>query len=156
MTQLTIYGVEVKRGELAEACAREAGLDFKIAGSTGDQISFHDMPAFYRSVDALLMTSITEGDPYPVREAAAAGRLVIGTPVGHFPARANDGAGIIAPIEAEKFKAFTVAALRYYKDNPAAYVEKCREIQAAARKLDWQYAISDWIELLESAQPPAA
>jgi hypothetical protein len=46
--------------------------------------------------------------------------------------------------------------LRYYKDNPAAYVEKCREIQAAARKLDWQYAISDWIALLESAQPPAA
>ena len=156
MTQLTIYGVEVKRGELAEACAREAGLDFKIAGSTGDQISFHDMPAFYRSVDALLMTSITEGDPYPVREAAAAGRLVIGTPVGHFPARANDGAGIIAPIEAEKFKAFTVAALRYYKDNPAAYVEKCREIQAAARKFDWQYAISDWVELLESARLPAA
>ena len=156
MTQLTIYGVEIKRGELAEACAREAGLDFKVAGSTGDQISFHDMPAFYRSVDAVLMTSITEGDPYPVREAAAAGRLVIGTPVGHFPVRAHDGAGIIAPIEAEKFRAFTVAALRYYKDNPAAYVEKCREIQVAARKLDWRYAISDWVELLESARAPAA
>jgi glycosyltransferase involved in cell wall biosynthesis len=155
MTQLTIYGVEIKRGELAEACAREAGLDFKIAGSTGDQISFHDMPAFYRSVDAVLMTSITEGDPYPVREAAAAGRLVIGTPVGHFPLRAYDGAGLIAPIEAEKFKAYTVAALRHYKENPAAYVEKCREIQAAARKLDWRYAISDWIELLESARNPA-
>jgi len=156
MSQLTIYGVEIKRGELAEACAREAGLDFKVAGSTGDQISFHDMPAFYRSVDALLMTSITEGDPFPVREAAAAGRLVIGTPVGHFPVRAHGGGGIIAPIEAEKFKAFGVATLRYYKDNPAAYVEKCREIQAAARKFDWQYAISDWVELLESARLPAA
>ena len=42
-------------------------------------------------------------------EAAAAGRLVIGTPVGHFPRKAYQGGGILAPIEADKFTAFAAA-----------------------------------------------
>jgi glycosyltransferase involved in cell wall biosynthesis len=146
------YGVEWKRGELAAAAAREAGLPFKVAGSTGEQISLHDMPEFYRSVDAVLISSISESGPLPVIEAAAAGRLVIGTPVGHFPLRAYQGGGIIAPIEAEKYKAFTTATLRYYKENPAAYVDKCHGIQEAARKFDWQHMIGGWIELIEAAK----
>src|SRR5208282_6691077 len=51
------YDIEWKRGELAEAAARAAGLAFKVAGSTANQISFHDMPDFYRSVDAVLTSS---------------------------------------------------------------------------------------------------
>lgn len=147
------FGVEWKRGELAEACARDADLAFKVAGWTGNQISFHDMPDFYRTVDAVLVTSINEGAGLPVLEAAAAGRLVIGTPVGHFPLKAYQGGGILAPIESEKFKAFTSAALRYYKENPAAFVDKCRSIQEAARQFDWQYTIGEWIELIEAAEP---
>jgi hypothetical protein len=145
------YGVEWKRGDLAEAAAREAGLAFKVAGWTGNQISFHDMPEFYRSVDAVVTSSISEAAQLPVMEAAAAGRLVIGTPVGHFPQKAYQGGGILAPIEAEKFKTFTAETLRYYKDNPAAYVDKCRSIQEAARKFDWQYAIGDWVAVIEAA-----
>jgi glycosyltransferase involved in cell wall biosynthesis len=146
------YGIEWKRGELAEAAAREAGLEFRIAGSTGNQTSFHDMPDFYRSVDAVLTSSISESAQHPVMEAAAAGRLVIGTPVGHFPRKAYEGGGILAPIEAEKFKAFTAQTLRYYKDNPAAYRDKCHAIQEAARKFDWKYTIEDWVQLIESAK----
>ena len=149
---LKTYGIEVKRGDLAEAAAREAGLGFKVAGWTGDQISFHDMPDFYRNVDAVVASSISEAANLPVMEAAAAGRLVISTPVGHFPLKAYQGGGIIAPVEAEKFKSFTAATLRYYKDNPAAYVDKCRSIQEAARKFDWQYSIGEWIELIETAR----
>ena len=87
-------------------------------------------------------------------EAAAAGRLVIGTPVGHFPLRAYQGGGIIAPAAADKFRAFTAATLRYYKDNPTAYVEKCRSIQEAAQQFDWQYVIGEWVELMEAATLP--
>lgn len=145
------FGVEWKRGELAEAAAREAGLAFKVAGSTANQISFHDMPDFYRSVDAVLMSSISEGAGLPVMEAAAAGKLVIGTPVGHFPRKAYEGGGIIAPIEADRFKAFAATTLRYYRDNRAAYVDKCRSIQAAARQFDWQHSLADWVELIEVA-----
>jgi predicted O-methyltransferase YrrM len=145
------YGIEWKRGELAEAAAREAGLEFRVAGSTGDQISFHDMPEFYRSVDAVLTSSISESTQHPGIEAAAAGRLVIGTPVGHFPRKAYEGGGILAPIEAGKFKAFTVETLRYYKDNPTAYRDKCHAIQEAAKTFDWKYTIDAWVELIESA-----
>jgi hypothetical protein len=149
---VTTYGIEWKRGELAEAAAREAGLEFRVAGSTGNQTSFHDMPEFYRSVDAVLTSSISESAQHPVMEAAAAGRLVIGTPVGHFPRKAYEGGGILAPIEAGKFKAFTVETLGYYKDNPTAYQEKCHAIQEAARKFDWEYVIDEWVELIEGAK----
>jgi glycosyltransferase involved in cell wall biosynthesis/predicted O-methyltransferase YrrM len=148
---LKIYDIECKRGDLAEAAASEAGLEFRVAGSAGNQTSFHDMPEFYRSVDAVLTSSISEAGQLPVMEAAAAGRLVIGTPVGHFPRKAYEGGGILAPIEAGKFKAFTVETLRYYRDNPAAYQDKCHAIQEAARKFDWKYTIDDWVELIETA-----
>ena len=132
--------------------AREAGLPILEDGRLVESLtSFHDMPEFYTLVDCILMTSLFEAAPLPVMEVAAAGRLVIGTPVGHFPLKAYQGGGIMAPIEAEKFKAFTAAALRYYKENPAAYVAKCRAIQEAARKFDWQYSIGEWIELIEVA-----
>ena len=85
-------------------------------------------------------------------EAAAAGRLVIGTPVGNFPRNAYEGTGIIAPIEADKFKEFTAATLRYYKANPSEFVRKCQDIQKAATKLDWQHMIGDWVELIETSR----
>ena len=110
------------------------------------------MPDFYRTVDAVVTSSISEANALPVMEAAAAGRLVIGTPVGNFPRAAYEGTGIIAPIEADKFKEFTTATLRYYKDNPAEFVRKCQDIQRAAIKLDWQYVIDDWVELIERSR----
>jgi hypothetical protein len=77
---------------------------------------------------------------------------VISTQVGHFALKAYQGGGIIAPIEAEKFKAFTVATLKYYEENPAAYRDKCHAIQEAARKFDWQYTIGEWIDLIDCAR----
>jgi glycosyltransferase involved in cell wall biosynthesis len=148
----TREGLEWKRGEIAEAAAREAGLEFKIAGSTANQISFHDMPDFYKSVDAVLVSSVSEGAQLPIREGAAAGRLVISTPVGDFPLRAAQGTGIVAPIESHKYQKFVTATLKYYKENPPAFVEMCRKIQNAARQLDWPNMIGDWVELIETAK----
>src|SRR4029077_16795746 len=85
------YGIEWKRGDLAQAAAREAGLAFQGAGSIGSQRSFHNMPGFYRTVDTVRDGHISEANAFPVMEAAAAGRLVIGTPVGNFPRNAYEG-----------------------------------------------------------------
>jgi tetratricopeptide (TPR) repeat protein len=148
----TPEGLEIKRGEIAEAAVREAGLAFKVAGSTANQISFHDMPDFYKSIDAVLISSVTEGAQLPVKEGAAAGRLVISTPVGDFPLRASQGVGTVAPIESHKYTKFVADTLKFYRENPAAFVEMCRKIQTAARQLDWQHMISDWIELIETAK----
>lgn len=146
------FGVEWKRGYLAEAAAKTAGLEFKIAGSTGNQVSFHDMPEFYKTVDAVLTSSISEAAQLPCMEGAAAGRLVIGTPVGHFPLRAYQGGGIIAPIEEKKFISFVSDTLAYYRDNPAAYRDKCQRIQDAARQFDWDNSFHEWLELLSQAE----
>jgi hypothetical protein len=147
-------GIDRKRGELARECAEGSGLEFKTAASGAGQTSFHDMPEFYRTVDCVLMTSLFEAAPLPVLEAAAAGRLVIGTPVGHFPLLAYQGAGIIAPVDARQFKKFTIETLRYYKENPGEYTRKCRSIQESARKLDWQFSIEQWVALLEGSKAP--
>jgi glycosyltransferase involved in cell wall biosynthesis len=146
------YGIGWKRGELAEAAARGASLDFKVAGWAEGQVSFHDMPSFYRSVDAVVVSSISELGSLPVIEAAAAGRLVIGTPIGHFPLKAYQGGGILAPVEAKKFVEFTTSTLLFYKNNPRAYVEKCAAIQLAAQRFDWKNSIEEWIELIEAAR----
>src|SRR5262249_39672964 len=147
---VTTFGIEWKRGHLAEAAARQADLPFKVAGATPNQLSFHDMPDFYQSVDAVLTSSVSEAAPLPVMEAAAAGRLVIGTPVGHFPLKAYQGAGILAPIEADKFVAFVAATLLHYKRDPAAYVTKCLAMQESARQSDWQYCIDEWIGFIQA------
>jgi glycosyltransferase involved in cell wall biosynthesis len=145
-------GLEWKRGEIAEAAVREAGLEFKVAGWTGEQIPFHDMPDFYRSVDAIVVSSVSEGAQLPIREGAAAGRLVISTPVGDFPLRASQGLGVIAPIEGHKYQQFVTALLRHYKQDRAAFLKQCGQTQEAARQIDWKNLITDWIELIEEAQ----
>jgi hypothetical protein len=152
MSAKTRAGVEAKRGYLAEECARDAGLKFRNAGDHAHPIPFHDMPEFYKTVDALLMTSTMEAAPSPVLEGAAAGRLVIGTPAGHFPLLAYQGAGILAPFQSIKYKEFVVQTLTYYKQNPSAYIDKCQSIQEAVRRFDWEHMIGEWVELIETAR----
>jgi hypothetical protein len=148
MSRLTLSGIEQKRGPLARACAEAAGLRFAAV----DNLSLEKMPDFYGSVDSVVMPSLHEGAGLPPLEGAAAGRLVIGTPVGHFPRLAYEGLGILAPLEAEAFQRFTTETLIYYRDNPSAYVEKCAAIQEAAKQRDWQCIVNDWIELISNAR----
>lgn len=137
-------GVDWKRGVLAREATEAADLDFKPAGS----FHFLAMPRYYSQVDAVLVTSLREGFGLPAIEAAAAGRLVISTPVGGFPHMASIGAGIVAPLDSNEFTAFVAETLKYYKNNSSVYVEACRKIQASAAALDWDYVVDDWIALL--------
>jgi len=136
-------GVDWKRGNLAKQATESAGLVFNPAG----EFHFLAMPQYYRSVDAVVVSSSREGYGLPAMEAAAAGRLVISTPVGGFPQQASYGAGIVAPIEADDFTTFVTEKLAYFKNRPREYFEICSETQAAARRLDWEYVLDEWIEL---------
>jgi glycosyltransferase involved in cell wall biosynthesis len=138
-------GIDWKRGILAQQAAEAAGLVFRPAG----QFHFLAMPRYYKQVDAVLVTSSKEGFGLPAMEAAAAGRLVISTPVGGFPYLASRGGGIIAPLDVDEFEEFVIEKLTYYKDHPTEYVTMSRRIQNAARQFDWKYTISQWIELIE-------
>lgn len=145
MERKTNSGIEQKRGAIAQACAEDAGLMFKRT----EDLPMEAMPDFYASVDALVMPSLQEGSPLPPREAAAAGRLVIGTPVGDFPRLAYEGLGILGPIGAKAFHQFTVEQLLGYKNAPLAFQTMCAIGQNAAKARDWANVVDDWIEFFE-------
>ena len=64
-----------------------------------EQIS--DMPAFYQSIDAFLMTSITEGFPNVLVEAMASGLPCISTDVGDSKYIVQDLGSIVPPRNAQ-------------------------------------------------------
>ncbi|TMS44625.1 glycosyltransferase [Acinetobacter lwoffii] len=93
-----------------------------------DQIS--DMPAFYQSIDALLMTSITEGFPNVLVEAMASGLPCISTDVGDAKYIVQDLGSIVPPRNA---KALADAIL--------AYTQK-----SEAEKQSLKQATREWVE----------
>jgi len=135
----------IKRPWLIQQAAAAAGLDLKIAH--GYHNSWVTMPGYYKTVDAVVIASTEEGAGLPALEAAAAGRLVISTPVGIWLAQAGDS-GHTVPIEETAFVEATVSWLNHYRDNPVEYQIKCAETQQHARRYDWANVIHHWIELI--------
>ena len=147
-TSLKHYGVHqnIKRPWLLPPVVEQAGLTLKSASSYHH--SFVTMPGFYKSVDALLVSSSEEGAGLPVLEAGAAGKLVISTPVGHWNTRVGNLGGDSVPIPENEFIEKTVELLSYYKSNPEKYRQRCLEIQHHAQSYDWKYVIDKWVEIL--------
>jgi len=134
----------IKRPWLIESAAAQAELSLKIAH--GYHNSWATMPGYYKSVDCVIVASTEEGAGLPALEAAAAGKLVISTPVGIWLARAGDS-GHTVPIEETEFVRQTVELLNYYKNSPGDYQIKCAETQQHARRYDWTNVIQSWVEL---------
>lgn len=147
------FGVEIKRGPLVYLAAELAGLKFTTAIGPGNYrftgTPKEKMPEYYRSVDAVIMSSLQEGGGMPPLEAAAAGRLVIGTPVGEFPRLAYEGLGILAPLNADAFVEFVVAQLIYYKNHPEEFKNRCLAGKKAARSRDWSFVAKDWVNFVK-------
>lgn len=136
----------IKRPWLIEAATQQAGLPLKIAH--GYHNSWVTMPGYYKSVDCVIVASTEEGAGLPALEAAAAGKLVISTPVGIWLAKAEDS-GHTVPIEETEFVKQTVDLLNYYKNLPDEYQIKCIETQQHARRYDWANVIHNWVELFK-------
>lgn len=138
-------GEKIKRGHLVEQAVQGTGLELK----SHNFYNFLCMPAYYSTVDCVVMSSTEEAGGLPMLEAAAAGRLPIGTPVGFFEENAPKGAGILVPLEENAFVEATKQTILYYKDNPKEYIEKCLEVQSYARDhYDWSKKIHSWVDLL--------
>lgn len=140
-------GHEIKRGHLVDAvCVNIPDIQLK---SSGGMYNYLCMPTYYKSVDAVIMSSSEEAGGMPMLEAAAAGRLTIGTPVGFFEKNGKLGGGVTVPIEDNLFVEKTRECILFYKDNPYEYRQKCLEIQAYARdNYDWCHKINAWVDLL--------
>lgn len=98
-----------------------------------DQIS--DMPAFYQSIDAFLMTSITEGFPNVLVEAMASGLPCISTDVGDAKYIVQD-LGSIVPLR--NAQALADAILAYAQKSEA---EKQSLKQATRERVEQNFSI---------------
>lgn len=137
-------GIEIKRGYLVEQLANINNLIFYPNGG----YNHFAMPGYYKKVDCIIMSSIEEACGLPMLEAAAAGKLCIGTPVGYFIENGLKGGGIQVPLEEQFFIAATSQLLNYYKYNSEEYYKKCLDIQEYARyNYDWSTVINQWIKL---------
>ena len=145
-TGRNFVGAEIKRGHLAEqAVDGVAGLKL-----VNHAFYYHlCMPSFYKNIDCVIQPSLEEAGGLATMEGAAAGRLIIGTPVGYLGENGDRGAGILVPLDEAGFVQKTIEYLAYYRDNPTEYRHTCESIQQFAREnYDWSVVIKNWVELL--------
>lgn len=137
-------GQEIKRGVLAKTATESVNLKFLLNGLYNHLA----MPGYYKRVDSIVMSSTEEACGLPMLEAAAAGRLCIGTPVGYFAENSLKGGGISVPLDESGFVSQTCDILNYYKNNDAEYIKKCLDIQEYARyNYDWSKVVDQWVGL---------
>ena len=117
-TGRNFVGAEIKRGHLAEqAVDGVAGLKL-----VNHAFYYHlCMPSFYKNIDCVIQPSLEEAGGLATMEGAAAGRLIIGTPVGYLGENGDRGAGILVPLDEAGFVQKTIEYLAYYRDNPTEY-----------------------------------
>lgn len=143
------FGKEIKRGHLVETAVQGIGLQLK----SHNFYNFLCMPGYYRSIHSLVMSSSEEAGGLPIMEAAAAGRLILGTPVGYYEEHSDtvdeERGGILLPIDEKGFiSELTNSLIRYSKDSNL-YIRKCLQIQEYAREhYDWSKKVIEWINLL--------
>ena len=70
-----------------------------------------DMPAFYREIDLLVLSSRTEGMPVALLEGMAAGLPLVATAVGEVPRLIEGGTGTLVPVEDATALATAIADL---------------------------------------------
>jgi glycosyltransferase involved in cell wall biosynthesis len=136
-----------KRSYLAQEAAQAAGLEFKAASSY--HTTHVAMPSYYGTVDCVIIPSLEEGAGLPALEAGAAGRLVIGTEVGHWKERIGNEGGKALPLDGTEFFKQATDLLLFYKDNPRVYQEDCWRACKHAESYDWKHCVRYWAELLQ-------
>ena len=143
-SKANFFGVDRKRGHLVKKAIES--IDIKLV--THGFYHYMCMPAYYKTLDCIIVSSSEEAGGMPALEAAAAGRLVISTPLGYFEHNGPKGGGIVVPVEEDAFVQKTKETILYYKNNPSAHKEKCESIQQFARdNYDWSFKVASWIEL---------
>ncbi len=116
-------GVNAENGEL-EKIMSESGVN-QSQIQLCDQVQ--DMASFYSQIDALVLSSKTEGFPNVVAEAMAHGKPVVTTDVGDS-ASIVSGSGIVVP--ACDSNELANALVEMAKWSPEVYKEKCRRSYA--------------------------
>jgi len=139
-----IFGDEIKRGKLVEDAVTGMNVDLR----SFPEMNHLCMPSYYGIVDCVVMSSTEEAGGLPMMEAAAAGRLTIGTPVGYYAEDAIESGGVIVSIETNDFIKETREAIQRYQQDNQLYRSTCAKIQEyAIEKFNWSDRIEPWLKL---------
>ena len=142
------FGVEFKRGALAEKCAKAAGLEFKAATS----YNYLAVPAYWQTVDCLLASALYETAPIPQLEAAASGRLVLTSAVGNTAELACDDICTILPSNEADFEEVAVEMLRRLAMEGEWFQKRCAKAREGVSRYDWANVIGQWMKFFQSCQ----
>ena len=146
-----IYGQEIKRGRLVKETIEYINSKYKFGLEFVNFPKAHylSMPHRYSTLDCVVMASTEEGGGLPMLEAAAAGRLCIGTNVGYF-ANEKYGVHLTPEYDENEFKTRLEKAILYYIDpfHKFELEQKCREAQRAAMEWDWSRRRNEWLDFL--------
>lgn len=134
-----------KRPELIQEACNRVGLEFVVA--EGYHNTFITMPGFYKTVDAVVVASLHEGDGMISLEAGAAGRFVCSTPVGHWPELCAGGGGFELPVNATDLVDQLEAYFSHYMANPKHFARECKNIQDYSQRYDWSIVAPKWAKI---------
>jgi hypothetical protein len=138
------FGEEIKRGKLVEQAVEGINVELR----SFPEMNHLCMPSYYGIVDCVVMSSTEEAGGLPMMEAAAAGRLTIGTPVGYYANDAIYSGGVMVSIDLNNFIQETREAILRYKNDNYLYRSACSKIQEyAIGSFDWKNRIESWIKL---------
>jgi hypothetical protein len=139
---------DIKRGYMCMNVSQKSMIPFAVPSSS--ERHFLAMPEFYTKIDALMVTSTEESCCLPMMEAACAGRATISTPVGVARDYQRVGfPGIVLPMEEDLYTNEAAETLKRFKEDPAFYQRKCRDMQDFAKAyFDWEVRVDDWVKLL--------
>lgn len=136
-------GEEIKRGRLVQQVCDQLTMPLILP-----KMHYLAMPKFYQSVDCVIMASTEEGAGLPMMEAAAAGRLTMGTPVGYYGETLHEH-GIELPLNEQDFVKQCKAEITKYNLDSKLLTATCEANQQYAREnWDWHKHIESWVNFL--------
>lgn len=143
LTSRNFAGEEIKRGNLVQQICADLALPLRLP-----QYHYLAMPSYYATVDCVIQASTEEGAGLPMMEAAAAGKFVLGTPVGYFEENVTGG-GIQVPVAADDFVHQCKQWIVQARCSDHFYTMMCRQNQEYAREhYDWAKYLQDWVNFL--------
>lgn len=153
-SRLAFEAVELARQEIPDLELVSFGADLPPADlRRRGHVDFHlrphqqAIPGFYRSCDAWLFSSDSEGFGLPILEAMASGTPVIATPAGAAPDLVNDQNGAIVGHDAHRM---SEAIVNLYSEGEATRLAMGRAARATAEAHDIHSAVSRFEAILLS------
>ena len=140
------YNIDIKRGHLVEKVANE--MKIPLIHSTNSH--FLGVENLYKDISLLMFSSLTEGLPYISTEAFSCGIPVLGTDVGTFSERIQNGGGYVLPFREEEYIIQACDLIKKINSTDGLYQQLKQDATNIGIKYDWSNIRYDWINYFYS------